>query len=352
MTEPKTKWIDDVFLFDNLKFVSIFGICFYHASNGVISLNAGLPNNKIMFFLANGIISFAIPLFAFVSGFSGKNLKNTGFFRKTISVYLAANLLYIPYYISRTAAENTIPHVMLLITGPCVVFLWYFLALIGWKLITPSVMQLRYPWFLSTLGVIALYSVSEMLVGQNDIFDKWILVTSLRLAIRGYPFYLLGVIATRDNLLRLRRSKFKILLIPPAVLGFYLCGSGVISNDPATHGLSQCTLYLTAAICCSAALLSIIPGKSLKYITPLGQRTLGIYVFHTYLLKGACTIVAWHALNLLSSSRGLFPLPLIYLLLVYGTCFLSSRTFLTVFLNKLSLQIEMLLFSSPIPVMP
>jgi hypothetical protein len=338
VSDTQAKWTNDLFLFDNLKFVSIYSICFFHGIT--------LISNSVIMFACRSLIPFAIPIFAFASGYSQKNLKSTSYFRKTLCVYFAANLLYAPSHFLYIIRIKQVPCPWLLVTGLTAGYLWYFLALIAWKMITPFVIQLRHPLLSSTLFTIALYAVSELLIDPHESYEGNTLIMSLRQLIRSYPFFLLGVISTREHIIKLRRSQFKWLLLIPAGIGMYLCGSGIIENEPATDSAAQCLGFLAIAMICSVALFSMIPGGSYKHITPLGQKTLGIYIFHIFVLRAILKPFGLPAIASLAPLWNSIFQIFFYIAVVYAVCRVSAIDLLMTYFNKLSAKFESLLFNN------
>ena len=336
MNPGKAKWTDDLFVFDNLKFIAIFAICFHHGRT--------LFTDGAMLFVCDAIVAFALPVFAVTSGYSQKNLKDTSFFKKTLSLFFAVNLLYVPHYLWTAAKMKGALCYALFFTGPSVLLVWYILALLVWKVITPFVVQLRYPLVYAAVFSIGLYSASELLLSENDGYEKYLIVNLLRFLIRSYPFYLLGVIATREQVIQLRRSKLKYLLFAPAGAALYLCGSGVIQNTPTNNSFLQCIYYMIATLVCSSALISIVSGKAYKLITPLGQRTFGIYIFHTYVLRVVVIRLILPVVTRYVTLHNQLAQLCVYLIVVYLVCFVSSRAILMTYFNKLTHWIEMLLF--------
>jgi fucose 4-O-acetylase-like acetyltransferase len=121
----------------------------------------------------------------------------------------------------------------------------------------------------------------------------------------------------------------------------------MILNTVTRDSFLQCISYLAAAALCSAALVAFIPGKSYAYITPLGRRTLGIYLFHFGIMQ-----ILFH----LSKSVGALPFwnpiaqNVLYLAIICAACFLASRAVLMTCFNKAAQGIETLLFGNPVIV--
>jgi len=221
--DAKAKWTGNIFLFDNLRFLAIFMVCLQHFSNTLAIAMPGHQNSTLVF-LIGATYAFAMPLFAFASGYSQKNLKDTGFFRKTLAIYCAANLLYLPHFILIHLVHN---HEALdlpfLLVGPTEFVLWYLMALLIWKLITPFVVQFRRPLLTSIVFAVVLYSASERFNQPPLTFNMEAWYFMVVLTIKIYPFYLLGVIVTRENIFWLRSSSLKYLLLIPAVAAIYFC---------------------------------------------------------------------------------------------------------------------------------
>jgi peptidoglycan/LPS O-acetylase OafA/YrhL len=291
-------------------------------------------------FVCNACAAFAIPVFAFTSGFGQKNLKDTAFFQKMVSLYIGCNLLYLPYYLwMKMGHMHEYPNLLFMALGPTAGIQWYIAALVFWRIATPYTVKLHYPLLICTVLSVAVYSIINEFF-PNSSLESQLIYPNIRHAIRAYPFYLLGVLVSREQILRLRYSRVKYVLIAPALLSLYLCGSEIIFYEPVTHVALQCGSYLAASFFCSATLVAFIPGSSYKLISIFGQRSLSIYIYHVIFLLVATKIItplhlgAHDALTLVVS-----------LVLAFLICFLAARNELTRFLFRISQWVDDLLFT-------
>ena len=351
MEKTKSKWANDAFMFDNLRFLGIFSICFAHAFWDHFFLPPG--DTSVLGWAVNAICIYGMPLFAFASGYGQKHLPGTGFFPKLASMYFAANILSLPLYFLLSAQQNSKIWPSQVAPGPAggiTVYIWYFLALLLWRVITPYVLLLRRPLITSTLFALLVYPDWEVIVYADDrapIFElirPWL--KPFIFALRFYPFYLLGAFSTREYVFTLRHSSFRFLLIPVCAISLYIGAKDIIRyHDTYDPYRINAIAYLMMATSCLALMIAFIPGKMIPWITTIGQKSLTIYVFSLLIIRGlmeSFEYLGWRPhFGFVRQSVQL----VLYCGLTYLICFLSSRKPLLTLFNNLSGTIETALFT-------
>jgi len=298
--------------------------------------------------------SYAIPVFAFLSGFGQKNFNNLGYFGKILSVYIIANLLYVAadfvYIVCLHKYDNGTgdkPPMWFMLTGLNTIGLWYFLGLIIWRTVAPLAMRFRWPLLTSAVFSILLYGLSEMMIAPHSGTVGKFLANPVRFSIRTFPYYFAGVLASREQIMRLRTWKYRWLLILPSCAALYFFVDRFLVYDPIHNSIVQCTGYLVAASICSVTVVALMPGRQFKGFTRLGQKSLAIYLFHPIILKifvRGMLLPVFARVALLQHS--LIQVP-IYLLVVYVVCVISAQDVLMNSFNIIAGGFERFLFRTP-----
>lgn len=347
MNSTNHSWKNSLFLFDNLRFIAIFAIIFRHSTWEKIFAPENSESQQLIIFISNAISIFAIPIFAFCSGY-GQKTNNTSFFSKLLTLYIGANAINIPYYLlyTKNNGEQIWPlHIIIGPAGTQSVYIWYFIALIIWRIITPFITQMRHPLFFTALAVIIIYPDLEIGAATlgSKVIEPW--VRPIIYLVKFYPFYLLGVYTTRDKILTLRNSKNKYLLFPSIVISFYASGSNLIqyydSNDRYHVNF---IVYLIAATLSLASIIAFTPGKSFLGITKLGQNSMGIYIFHLLFIRMLILLFDHFGHTFNFTSHNAFIDVMIHATIAYAICFVTAQKSLMKALNYITAYIELLLF--------
>ncbi|HEY9478101.1 MAG TPA: acyltransferase family protein [Microbacteriaceae bacterium] len=235
------------------------------------------------------IYSFHMPAFILISGYLSRSFTGTVRQCKALVTVLIAPyvifqvLLELEGWLWRGADFN-----LNLFTPTWT--LWYIMALIVWRLITPLLRSIPNPFLIS-----AAVSVASVLGG--GVPDQ----TTARI-LSFLPFFTLGFIATPSNV-----ERFKAATAPLWVrccLAFYLLVA-LFAIHAMRESLSRQWLYmygrydarglndiqnvairalvLIVAISLVLSVLAIIP-RSKRFFSALGERTLHVYLLHSLIL--------------------------------------------------------------------
>ena len=350
----KSTWANSISLFDNLRAIAIFAICFRHASGHDLFGEPG-PYLEL---LAKATGLFAIPVFAFASGYGQKNLTDNSYFARFLSIYFAANIINIPYYLWESHHSGFHVWLYALILGPAGtsgVYIWYFLAILFWRLLSPFFLQMRYPLALSL--IFAITCTPDLMI----LMKKWsgtqeselinAVLRPLYFTIKFFPFYLAGLLATRDHILWLRNFRAKVLLLPVMLAGLYLCGKNYVAyysfpDDVRAHSIA----YFLLAFVTLAAFVAFVPGKPISWMTFLGQRSFAIYFLHILFIE--MLVMGMRALHLTPNASFAGPVVAVAIAacVTYIISYILSRKPFVNFVQFASQQVERILFIKQHPV--
>ena len=233
----------------------------------------------VLFF---SIYTFHMPCFVFISGYFSKKKNGTQLINLVITYVIFQFLFTIfAYCIGRTEIFN--PN----LASPFYT-LWYLMALILWKLITPYFVKLKQPLLVSFLLAIC--------VGFDRSFE--FVFTLSRLAVL-YPFFLAGYCAQGKQVARIQNVN-KIVSISMFVLliGVLYIASPMIESNFFFHGRSyykvdkplwyaaiyRCVVLALGAMV-SICFLSLVPQKKV-WFSDMGTRTMVPYILHGFFTWG------------------------------------------------------------------
>lgn len=193
------------YLMDNIKALLLFLVAFGH------TLDAYKGTDGIELYMMKYLYLFHMPMFAFITGYFTKNLEKA---RKTaVEKTLLPYLLFQGTYIIMAviminvglASFNSTSFNSSIIV-PSSAF-YYLLAVFFWKLLAKDIMHFRAPFFLSLLLglLISVTSMDQFHIGYGAVFSL-------------LPFFVLGILCTQDNILKLRKIP-KIIPIVVLLLG-------------------------------------------------------------------------------------------------------------------------------------
>ena len=252
--------------FDNLKAFLIFSVVLCH----LFELFPGTLKYRIYIF----IYAFHMPLFIFISGYFAKfNIKN-----------ILTKLLY-PYVIFQV--------IYCLFTGNRVQFLtphwilWYLMCLILWSL-TFKIADFK-PFVLLIISVgISIFAGYFEQIGKP---------LSLARFFSFYPFFLMGYIAKKNNLLAFEFKGKKVVGILILVVSFLLTKAILpyIKTSWFYHSESYLSsgetpvwrfILTTIAVLWCVGFLFIAPKKKMPCITEIGQYSISIFLIHGLVVQG------------------------------------------------------------------
>lgn len=275
--------------FDNLKVVLIFLVVFGHLIEPIHDV---FPFQSLYFI----IYSFHMPLFIFITGYFSK--PNTNGLGKSFKTFIIFDIIYALTYVivfqnGAGATEiNDIFEAILFGLQP-VWILWYLLSIIWWRLLL--ILYTKYPR-LEILFIIIIIIFN--LVPFN------LRILSIGRTINFFPYFLLGYLAKvrNFNFEKIRKDKHTLIYLSIILIIFwgtystnisadFLYGTEVIFNEGIKPWLLLFFKVITylVAIASSVVLISIVPRRKF-WFSEIGNKTLPIYIYHTFFLWGLMKI--------------------------------------------------------------
>lgn len=278
-------------LWDNLKFLLIIFVVIGHYTQQFRA------DNEILQRIYVFIYSFHMPIFIFVTGLFSKkavdekNIKKvlpylTCFFATTLILFITKALLgWAPVFELFSPSGIS----------------WYLMSMFFMFLITMLIKDYK-PQYIFVLSLI-IGVMCGFVQTENPDFFTWMRTLTF------YPFFCLGYISDRE---KIEKATNKISIKITAVIFFvsiylliyfYPKQANKISRlNTARHTFSELGRFapygwelrlLTYAISFAAIflLISLIPRKRIKGFTSLGERTLGIYMFHYVIIYTAVYVL-------------------------------------------------------------
>lgn len=278
-------------LWDNLKFLLIIFVVIGHYTQQFRADNEALQRIYVF------IYSFHMPIFIFVTGLFSKkavdekNIKKalpylTCFFATTLILFITKALLgWAPVFELFSPSGIS----------------WYLMSMFFMFLITMIIKDYK-PQYIFVLSLI-IGVMCGFVQTENPDFFTWMRTLTF------YPFFCLGYISDRE---KIEKATNKISIKITAVIFFvaiylliyfYPKQANKISRlNTARHTYSELGRFapygwelrlLTYAISFAAIflLISLIPRKRIKGFTSLGERTLGIYMFHYVIIYTAAYVL-------------------------------------------------------------
>ncbi|WP_123053713.1 acyltransferase family protein [Clostridium sp. JN-1] len=270
-----------IYYFDNLKLLLIILVVIGHTSEPLIS---SYNNIKVAYMF---IYSFHMPLFAFVSGYFSKSISDSKKFPNKINNIIIPYIIFQLLYCIFNIYVLKVPNFKITLLYPYW-SMWYLLSLFIWSIILPYFSKIKHP--------ILIAFVISIIGGYDDNVGYYL---SLSRTITFFPYFLIGYFCKKEyiDILRTRIKKinailgllivwFFIDLVSPKIDYRWFYGSYPYSQ---LNGLGYpkfmigILMYILAIIT-SICVLALIPSKKLIF-TNLGSRTMGVYVFHGFIIK-------------------------------------------------------------------
>lgn len=269
------------YYFDNLKLLLIVLVVMGHVIEPLIDSN---KNIKVAYMF---IYAFHMPLFVFVSGYFSKNINDDKkFFSKINSIlvpYIIFQLLYSIFNIYVLKAQDF--EVTLIYPYWT---MWYLLSLFTWNIILPYFSKMRY-------SVLIAFVISILSGYDNNIGYYF----SLSRTITFFPYFLMGYFCRQEYIDTLRihiKKVYALIGVLTIWLFIYLMNSKIdykwfygsypysqLDGFGCPKFIIDILTYLLAIIA-SVCVLALIPNKKLIF-TNLGSRTMGVYIFHGFIVK-------------------------------------------------------------------
>lgn len=278
-------------LWDNLKILLIIFVVIGHYTQQFRADNETLQRIYVF------IYSFHMPIFIFVTGLFSKKAVNEKNIKKVLP------------YLTCFFATTLILFITKALLGWAPVFelfspsgiSWYLMSMFFMFLITMLIKDYK-PQYIFVLSLI-IGVMCGFVQTENPDFFTWMRTLTF------YPFFCLGYISDRE---KIEKATNKISIKITAVIFFvsiylliyfYPKQANKISRlNTARHTYSELGRFapygwelrlLTYAISFAAIflLISLIPRKRIKGFTSLGERTLGIYMFHYVIIYTAVYVL-------------------------------------------------------------
>ena len=271
--------------FDNLKFVLILCVVMIHFLECFRSVSASF--RALYLFLG----TFAMPLFAFVSGYFSKTyaprLKDLSLL---LIPYVFFQLAYIGYY-SWLGLDKEYWIGGWSMTTPFIQN-WYILSLLGWRLMSLYARQCR--------AALLISFAAALLVGYEPSIS-WEFSASRTICF--FPFFLLGMKADEQAIERIIRFKPVALLFVSGLLAGCVALSclapgkinmviwkilfsmgyslpGEVLSGPVFRAILYGVIILSGT-----AVVALIPQNK-TWFTALGTRTLSVFFLHNFFALG------------------------------------------------------------------
>lgn len=178
------------FLFDNIKGFLIILVVLGHVIENYAYHN--MPS-KISF-LYQLIYIFHMPLFVFISGYFSKK-DNPKKLAELLIIYGFFQIIFFPLVGSFIKGETYIDNISSFFK-PKFTY-WYILSLIGWRVLNPVLMKIKF--------ILPLSIVAGILVGLTPGNDA-LTFMSVGRSVSFYPFFLVGYLTTKDNIESIRNK--------------------------------------------------------------------------------------------------------------------------------------------------
>jgi fucose 4-O-acetylase-like acetyltransferase len=234
------------------------------------------------------IYSFHMPAFVLITGFLSRSYRHQP---RQVGRLLTSMLIpYLIFQIIHTA-ENTVIEgdpISISLWDPAWT-LWFLLALVIWRLLTPVLRVLRYPLIL-TVAISVLAPLDSHLSAELT----WGRVLSF------LPFFTLGLMATPEHLRRLRDVRgakliggallLAALLVAWATHDMFSTDIFTMSHSYAEDGMSPVygvvtrVLVLVCGTALAIAVVMLSPRRH-HWFTVIGVQSLTIYLVHAAILQ-------------------------------------------------------------------
>lgn len=278
-------------LWDNLKFLLIIFVVIGHYTQQFRADNETLQRIYVF------IYSFHMPIFIFVTGLFSKKAVDEKNIKKALP------------YLTCFFATTLILFITKALLGRAPVFelfspsgiSWYLMSMFFMFLITMLIKDYK-PQYIFVLSLI-IGVMCGFVQTENPDFFTWMRTLTF------YPFFCLGYISDREkienatNKISIKITAVIFFVAIYLLIYFYPKQANKISRlNTARHTYSELGRFapygwelrlLTYAISFAAIflLISLIPRKRIKGFTSLGERTLGIYMFHYVIIYTAVYVL-------------------------------------------------------------
>ena len=235
-----------------------------------------LQTNPLINAVVDAIYMFHMPAFVFVSGYFSKSEHSRG-----AEALLKLGIAYFLLDGYSILTELFVNHRQPSLIAPYY-SAWYLLALIGWRLITPVLVQCR--------GVLLLSIVVAIFVGfYPEINAEYAAVKMIVFA----PFFLAGYFMPRSTVETIKQKSRRLGLIPAALalsIGIFaheqfhiddqeLLSGSYLGADGLSSMLGRIGFMITASLSIGALLFGAL-DRRIPLLTTIGKNSLAIYILH------------------------------------------------------------------------
>lgn len=277
--ENENKPVQREYLFDNLKGLLIFLVVFGHT----LEMYRG---NIILKTIYLFIYTFHMPLFIFIAGYFSKNAEKC---RKT-----AVGSFLIPYLIINTLfsiiatiiySGRPITDIQIFTPGWA---LWFLLSMFIWKILLKDLAKIKYILFFSIAASLLLSGIHE--------FGNYM---SLSRTIGFLFWFMLGYFYQNQDILAIRKTPKWVsifIVVGIAILSYYFTKNNIIQPELFYFSESYASLslrFVQGLIARSIAYLiayimlyqviNLMTNRQ-TFLSKIGQSSLTIYIFHTYII--------------------------------------------------------------------
>lgn len=316
---------------DSLKTILIFLVILGHTI--IIYAPVGGVNQALF----NFIYTFHMPLFVFISGMfsqvKDREKYKMGILR-VFETYLFFQLIHqIPQWVIE--CDVTIKSIVSILEFPSFA-MWYLLSLAFWRIIVYMSKDIDLHTMVIFVCIIISLFMGFVPIGGQFSFQRT--VTFL-------PFFFMGYYA-KDLEIRKYIIRIPYSLALGAMLSLFLffffflnrnIGIAYICRDfygskaelPAVLHLAARFVYIIVATVAGIMVMRIVPTR--PYLARFGNRTLFIYIYHTFVIAALRSI---YKLGYLPQNEWI--LIFISIIIMVGLIFLSHIQFLTYLLNPIS----------------
>jgi fucose 4-O-acetylase-like acetyltransferase len=266
--------------FDNAKMLLVTLVVVGHSWTLLPDVSTSSPLYVFLY-------TFHVPAFVLVTGFLSR-----GFTYTRANIHRLVTTVVVPYLVFETLLALFRVVVGLENLGMLYLSphwpLWYLTVLFLWRLATPLLNRLRHP---------LLVAVVVCLLGGLNTVDELDLPRAMGLL----PFFVVGLVMTREQFDRLARPRVRVAAVVLMALAFAgaMVTAGHFSKEwlywrtgysdlgvPFWWGVSGRLGMLVVAGTLTLCALSLIP-RSQRWFTGLGSASLVVYLFHGFAVKGA-----------------------------------------------------------------
>ena len=279
------------YAFDLLKGVLIFLVVVGHSLSHFGSLQTGAGK-----YLYNIIYSFHMPALILISGYFSRPRKRM---RDDNSYKLVSSLL-IPFVIFHLLIWALQDHTLETIMSPGT--MWYLLALFFWRTLAPYFSKIRF--------ILPISIAMSLLIGWTEASE----LMALSKTVAFFPLFWCGYFMNDNFLKKLRKLPVLIsvlmVIVPVAAVVF-----GTYAGFPLAHvfrmkhsysvtelsgpeGTVLRLLALAVGVSVSYGLIALCPNKKTFIGSVFGQRSLMIYIGHSFIIALAVRALKLIHLNL------------------------------------------------------